>query len=124
MTVDVLHVRVVTPSEGLRLAMQSDRGDRDATELLGAISDTIRQIHTAPSHQPVCCMCCSLPVTSPRGAWFCIVALHIERPRSALGCVICPECAVDTTAARIEDALRGQWPDLRRIEIMPQEGHA
>lgn len=116
----LVRLHFITPRDGAQLLLAAAAGDDWPLGLLVAISDCVRQIETAPKHAATLCLVCPRELRSVAGAMFCISVPDAATPRHAIGSAICPICAARSDLeSRAMTALRGIWPDLRRIEVMP-----
>jgi hypothetical protein len=116
----LLRVWRFAPSDGVRLLAAAAAGDAWSYGMLTAISDCVRHITAAPKRRPTLCLACPAPIRTAPGATFIVTVPEITAPRHAIGSAICRACAGrNDLDQRVLVALRGIWPDLRTIEVMP-----
>jgi hypothetical protein len=106
--------------DGARLLAAATAGDQWARGMMRAINDCARHIEGAPASAPRLCLVCPRPLRTLPGLTFSVVAPEIASPHHALGSAVCRRCAalphLDKRAVRV---LRGIWPHLREISVMP-----
>lgn len=120
----LLRLLFITPDDAAGLALAALCGNQRATGLLRATADcaanVMRQRHRK---KPVLCLCCPRAVRKVEGAIFCFAVPEVDSPERALGSVICPCCvAAPDLHSRAVQALRGVWPDIRKVEIATGSG--
>jgi hypothetical protein len=124
----VLDVTIIDAALGIELLAATILGDRRAAALLQAVVHSGAQVGQAPKHSPALCVCCPRPVRWINSATiFGVVVASTAAPTQAVGFVFCDHCGADrgSLAAKVTEALKGVWPDLRPIVITdPAGGHA
>lgn len=115
----VMQVHLVQPADVVALMLAEAAGNADARALLKAVAGILVDVGNAKP--PKMCACCPTDLTPDNVLAFVFVAngLHGQ----AIGMALCDACALHPDIdARVMDALRGLWPDLRPIEITHPEG--
>ena len=117
----VMGFHLLRPSDVPELLGCAAYGDRDALQLVNALSDLLVRIATAPRDNPTLCSCCCHQLRRTGFAGFSVIVATAERPNASrcLALAICDQCGTTPEAieGRAMEAFRRIWPDARPITI-------
>ncbi len=121
----VMRLFVIPQTAVAAVLSDAVHGNELAPILLGAMTQSVDRIETAPWENPILCFCCCARIRHSDRIAHCVVLPDVASPDNAIGAVACPKCARKPNLfERVTATLRIIWPDARPVNVSAQVGRA